>query len=928
MVSEISHLPMASGAGEVRRPPRPSSRAVDFNNIPDQLRLRACWILWRWEWNPKQNKGAGAWVKKPCQCNGRSAASDRIASWNTFDHVRQAYQGGGFDGIGYALNKELNPAEQMQVIDLDHCFDKDDHLKEWGAEIVGMYNGAFIERSQSDGLHIWTIGSQEPKSRTSKPIPGDPHTAAKVELFDGGSPRFIYMTGVLWTGSASEIHAANDATEWLSEKYQIGKPVTKLSNTKSQVTGQTNDPDAEALKASARANDEDAIRSAARSLAPTREAWINYGMALKAGGYPFEFFHELSQGWPGYAGEDDCREHWDGFKPRGDIGVGSIFHDAKEAGWQGGVVKDVSLDVVPYYWSVPSNYVLDRDGLSVWNRTKSNTPPYLEEICGPVAVTAITVGVAGGSSGLTLEFISHDGKLHIFTVPLGRLHQDARKLAEEMAAFGFRIKPGQEPKLLSFLHASKPIKQLYAAGATGWVDSPVESDEDRLIYVFPTGATDPNFVFQPESIGAVPGVSALGTLGEWHAHVFALVASNVLALYEIIKSLAACLLAYYPAETCEHLYGRTTSGKTTLMQVGASVWGCGADPSSNRSSYIGSWNATANGLEGRLAAFNNLPAYLDELGTYQGLEFESLVYNATAGTGKAAMNANRTLRPVRKWATTITSTGEVSVREMLERPVKGQRATAKGGQMLRFIDRLIPEKTFVDAHQVDSLKAACGRYYGTLGPAFIQALVTGFSKSSLTATVAEIAQNCLRRLENQHPRMTTVERRALKRFALAEVAGILAVRFGLLPGLPEAHVIAVVNQAVALWSENSSDINDDERMVEALRSFVIANSDARFKTRGDYDFGGFDSARLYRELAGVFDNKNGLIYLFPQALAEATGLSAKQAAKELDRLGLLIKQEADRLTVRASLGNLRVPAYALRSSFVEGRGKLILEDLL
>ena len=50
--------------------------SVNFDNIPDELRARPQWVLWRWEQRADRTTGESKWTKPPYQPDGISAESD------------------------------------------------------------------------------------------------------------------------------------------------------------------------------------------------------------------------------------------------------------------------------------------------------------------------------------------------------------------------------------------------------------------------------------------------------------------------------------------------------------------------------------------------------------------------------------------------------------------------------------------------------------------------------------------------------------------------------------------------------------------------------------------------------------------------------------------------------------------------------------
>ncbi|MBU6454483.1 MAG: DUF927 domain-containing protein [Cyanobacteria bacterium REEB67] len=892
----------------------PETRKVNIFGIPQYLRDLNQWVNWKWEIDK------GKWVKVPKQPNGRNALSNNPSTWSGFDAVAATYNNGGMSGIGFCHAE----GDGIQSIDLDHCVDESGNLKTWGRDIVAAFEGAYIERSPRDGLHIIVKAKPFEHGLARSTKWADPTNAEDVkngiEIFDSNSPRYLTITGDVY--QHGEIKDYQQAVDWLcscTKDPRLGS--TRAEKPLSPIAP----PDITALALRAVSLEEEATRllDAAKVMKPTREEWVGYCFALKSAGHSFELFHELCKIWPDYDGEDDCRRLWTTAKPHGNVTVSTLFYDAKQLGW------DVPLPtIVEDRWQetkAPNGFKLTGEGLMVY-RASSKTP-YWDLVCDPIAVTARTSGINGtANGGLIVEILTLDGYIKELPIARVRLHQDGRELAQELAGFNFRIEPGKESDLLKFLGRSIPEVEVIAVNHTGWA---ISNGQEKLVFVFPGEATDRSYRYQPEHASGLHNVmQKAGSLEDWNREVLAPVENNRYCVYEICKSLSAPLYKFASLDAGgEHLVGRTTSGKTTLAQLGASVWGCGADPSQNPAkSYIRKWNNTANGLEGLLSQYNDLPAYLDELGSYNGKDFDTLIYNATSGMGKGAMTSRREMRQTRTWQTIITSTGEVSILHRIEDIGPGRKRAAKGGQVARFIDREILPSTFSGAHQVDALKRACARNYGVLGPAFVEKLVSNYSVTTLTATVQERLDASMNRLLASRAKFNDVQRRALRRFALSEVAGSLLVEFQLVPGLTIEAVRLAIDTVVLDWEPSSRMLSDEERAVRALRDFIITNRDTKFKTRvvisPTFEHENESADKIHRDWCGVVDTKtdpdNPVVFVFPSAIEEATGIDAEAVAKELDRRGLLVREKPNRMQSRVRMDGQRPYCYAIKLSFVEG----------
>lgn len=101
---------------------------------------------------------------------------------------------------------------------------------------------------------------------------------------------------------------------------------------------------------------------------------------------------------------------------------------------------------------------------------------------------------------------------------------------------------------------------------------------------------------------------------------------------------------------------RTSTGKTTVLRVAASVWG---DPDENsRSPLVRTWDATPIGVERTLEAIKNLPLCLDDTARVKRPgDVAAVLYAAAQGQGKTRGNTKRTDQ-TRTWRTVLLSTGE------------------------------------------------------------------------------------------------------------------------------------------------------------------------------------------------------------------------------------------------------------------------------
>lgn len=97
-------------------PPGPATLAPIFENIPDKLKARPQWVVWKWELRD------GKWTKPPVSPNsGRYAEADNPTTWATFGQAVTAYESGQWAGVGYVFTED----DPYTGFDLDDCLDGD-----------------------------------------------------------------------------------------------------------------------------------------------------------------------------------------------------------------------------------------------------------------------------------------------------------------------------------------------------------------------------------------------------------------------------------------------------------------------------------------------------------------------------------------------------------------------------------------------------------------------------------------------------------------------------------------------------------------------------------------------------------------------------------------------------------------------------------
>ncbi len=146
-----------------------------FDNIPEELRYRHQWLVW------KREKRGDDITKVPYIAGGVGKANTTdMMTWRTFDEAVAALQTGRYDGLGFVFSS----GDPYAGVDLDNCRNPETgELEEWAAGIVEDLDGYAEVSPSGKGVHIIIRGKAPNKRR------------GRVEAYS--SERYFTMTGVV-----------------------------------------------------------------------------------------------------------------------------------------------------------------------------------------------------------------------------------------------------------------------------------------------------------------------------------------------------------------------------------------------------------------------------------------------------------------------------------------------------------------------------------------------------------------------------------------------------------------------------------------------------------------------------------------------------------------------------------------------------------
>ena len=393
----------------------------------------------------------------------------------------------------------------------------------------------------------------------------------------------------------------------------------------------------------------------------------------------------------------------------------------------------------------------------------------------PLHIDAVTFDAAGNNFGRLLRFKDTRGQWRQWAMPMEMLKGDGADLRGVLLSMGVYIDPSPAGRqsLAVYLQSQTPARQMEAATQTGWAGDSFKA------FALPDGVIGPQaskVTFQAQGLHA-DEYTQRGTLPGWQAAIAAPAAGNPMLVLGLCSAFAGPVLALVGMESGGlHLVGDSSTGKTTALQAACSIWG--------GDSYRRSWRATANGLEGTAALFNDGLLALDEISECDPRDVGEVVYMLGNGRGKARASRSGTARSVARWRSSVLSTGERSIAtSMME---AGQ--CIKAGQAVRLLD--IPVQRTHGAWDIlhghtngpafsDAIKRGSRQQHGTAGRAFLEKLTrdTQDPAQRLETIKAELLDSA-----SSQPGASSNDgqpARAAARLAVLALAGELATAYGI-----------------------------------------------------------------------------------------------------------------------------------------------------
>ncbi|MFC3166986.1 DUF927 domain-containing protein [Paracoccus fontiphilus] len=400
---------------------------------------------------------------------------------------------------------------------------------------------------------------------------------------------------------------------------------------------------------------------------------------------------------------------------------------------------------------------------------------------------------SGSKWALQLEFLDPDGKLRTRVFEETDVFGKGQYL-QELRGHGFYIGPlsTEVTRLLRYWLRRSPPAKGWRVERTGWLTNPGEPE----VYVHLDGriGADRDHAGQEIVLVGARRDEVNGTLEQWSVDIAATAVGNPLMIFVIAASLAGPFMKPADLQTIVfNLYGRSSSGKSLLLQIAQSCWGnpAGVRCWSETSARMTELRALGN--DGLLACdgFPVNPSSKD-LVALAALEQDS---HFTEVDGR-----HRSL---------VLMSGEISTQSIFRR----RRKTPSEALQTRVLDISVDGGAYgafddlrgqkgPDA-LVALLQKGIAANHGHAGPAMIRLLIENHDHCThnLSRWMANFVREELKARGLDGSNMVFVQH--LRRFALVSVVGEMAIKWGLLPW-PSGTAHQAVRDVVSVWQAASA----------------------------------------------------------------------------------------------------------------------------
>jgi len=387
--------------------------------------------------------------------------------------------------------------------------------------------------------------------------------------------------------------------------------------------------------------------------------------------------------------------------------------------------------------------------------------------------------------------------------------------------------------LVQFLYF-KPRREIIRMPRVGWTEVGL-----HWIFVRPDEVIVPPGMPQVQSATYVldatatqHGLHVAGTTAEWAAEIAAPLVGNSNVALALGTFFAAPLLCWASEPGGgNHLFGRSTIGKTMISDVGQSIYGWPHETSDD--SFGTTWAGSEAGFDALAVARTDLGLPLDEITLANPRTAEAVIYKIASGTKGARATSTGSLRETAHATLLVFSTGEKSLTAFIGTDLQE-------GARKRLVDipaEVQPGSAFetIPHGQIHNMSkvlfGAMRRQHGAVGRDWQRHLVD-LGPDKIKSELHRHREAFLALPEvlavaaKAHPQVRAV----VNRFALLAAALRMAIAAGLLPWTTEGADTGIVS-CMDRWVAQRGNVDTAGEVVRAAREVerkLVANLQDRF----------------------------------------------------------------------------------------------------
>lgn len=280
----------------------------------------------------------------------------------------------------------------------------------------------------------------------------------------------------------------------------------------------------------------------------------------------------------------------------------------------------------------------------------------------------------------------------------------------------------------------------------------------------------------------------------------------------MITSLSAIILGYIGEDVgldspIVHLVGNSTTGKSTALKFGASLFGY---PDVKKQGIYSTYNGTNNAILNKVGGMNGVPFALDEISMSYTRNFTNFVYAMANGADKERLDKNSELREKETWLTVILSNGEKSLIES---------SNKNAGIQVRVIEARNFSWT-KDAENSEKINQTILKSYGHIGAEFAQ-YILGIDEEEVIKRFAEVREKLYKQLE-QEIVVDSMTKRRCSKYALLLLTAYYYEEMKYI----KLDIDGIINMLIQIENESIESRSFSESAIDYVKQYV-----AKYKRR-------------------------------------------------------------------------------------------------